>query len=97
MIESLRRDLVGKEYLDEIMSVNALSKLEEIHLMAQYRKGRHRLTKACADFVLDNFKALRHLGNFQFWNMGPSEVYSIIAQVGVASLRCDHDMNFLCL
>ena len=51
------------------MTVNSLSGLEELHLLAQTRRGRHRLIKSTAEFILKEFPNLKHLGNFQFWNM----------------------------
>lgn len=55
--------------MEELLSVNPLSSLEELHLMAQYRRGRHKLVKSAADFILEKLPNLKHLGSFQFWNM----------------------------
>jgi len=41
--------------------VNELSQLEELHLYAQFRRGRQRLVKDCAEFVLGRFPKLKHL------------------------------------
>ena len=62
------------------MTVNALAKVEELHLYAQFRRGRLRLAKDCADFVLAKFPALKHLGNFSFWNLNRSEKSEILAK-----------------
>lgn len=74
-----RNDFLGKEYLEEILTSCSLSKLEELHLYAQYRRGRHRLTKECAEFVLGRFQSLRHLGNFNFWNLSRPEKNEVIS------------------
>ena len=60
--------------------MNELCKVEELHLYAQFRKGRSRLLKDCADFVLATFPALKHLGNFSFWNLNRSEKNEIFAK-----------------
>ena len=65
---------------EEILSVNELCKVEELHLYAQFRRGRNRLVKDCADFVLATFPALRHVGNFGFWNLNRTEKNEILVK-----------------
>jgi len=69
-----RKDLLGKEYLEAVKQNNKLEHLEELHLVAQYGRGRSRLTKEFADQVLAEFKNLKHLGTFRFWNMTQQEI-----------------------
>jgi len=73
-----RKDLVGREYLEEVLSVNPLPRLEELHMLAQYRQGSSQLTKDCAEFVLSRFPALRHLGYFDCWNMRRGDIRELI-------------------
>jgi hypothetical protein len=65
---------------EEILTVNELSKVEELHLYAQFRRGRIQLVKDCAEFVLSRFPALKHVGNFSFWNINRSEKNEILAK-----------------
>ena len=76
-----RKDLLGVEYLSQILNVNPMSHLEEIHLMAQYRRGRSRLLRECAEMILEKFPLIRHIGNFQYWNMTSEDVKVIMAIV----------------
>jgi len=69
-----RKDLLGKEYLEEVRSNNRLDNLEELHLLAQYGRGRAKLNKEFADYVLAEFKHLKHLGTFRFWNLTQQEI-----------------------
>jgi len=69
-----RKDLLGKEYLEEVRTNNRLDGLEELHLLAQYGRGRTKLNKELADYVLSEFKKLKHLGTFRFWNLTQQEI-----------------------
>lgn len=60
------------------MSVNPLPRLEELHMLAQYRQGSSQLTRDCAEFVLSRFPALRHLGYFDCWNMRRGDIRDLI-------------------
>lgn len=62
------KDYLGIEYLVEIRKANDLKQLTELHLASRYRRGRSKLNKACAEFVLLKFPNLHHLGSFKFWN-----------------------------
>jgi len=68
-----RKDFLGKEYLQEVMQGNSLNNIKELHLMAQYARGRKHLTKDFAMFIVKNFLTLRHLGTFRLWNMTAGE------------------------
>jgi len=63
-----RKDLLGKEYIDELLSVNPLEDVEELHLFAQYRRGSVRLTESFAIYLANQFKNLKHLGSFHLWS-----------------------------
>lgn len=76
-----RKDLIGPEYLKEVMTVNRMKELEEIHLLAQYRRGRSRLVTSCADLILAQFPKIRHIGNFQYWNITPNDIMTLMAKV----------------
>lgn len=76
-----RKDLIGREYLEEILSVNPLPNLEQLHLMAQYRRGRKRLNRFCLDFILSKFPKLKHLGSFFHWNLSLFEIREIMDQL----------------
>jgi hypothetical protein len=85
-----RRDLLGREYLDEIRAVNSLAGLEEIHLFAQYSRGRFRLDKEFALYVLAEFKRLRHFGNFTFWKMTHADKQAVFN----AAKKSNRDITF---
>lgn len=80
-----RTDMVGQEYLEEVLTINNLQKLSELHMSAKYRRGRHHLSKSCADFVMDKFGSLRHLGNFRYWDMSRQEKQIVIQQARMAN------------
>ena len=61
-----------------MLSVNPLPRLEELHMLAQYRQGSSQLTRDCAEFVLSRFPALRHLGYFDCWNMRRGDIRDLI-------------------
>jgi len=45
-----------------------LKSVSELHLASPTRKGRFRLDKNFATYILQNYgKTLKHLGNFQYW------------------------------
>jgi len=67
------KDLLGKEYMDELLQSNNLSLLEEIHLLAQYVRGRKHLTKDFALYVVKTFPLLKHFGTTRLWNMTTGE------------------------
>eukprot|EP00088_Acartia_fossae_P032966 TRINITY_DN3374_c0_g1_i11.p1 TRINITY_DN3374_c0_g1~~TRINITY_DN3374_c0_g1_i11.p1 ORF type:complete len:855 (-),score=238.02 TRINITY_DN3374_c0_g1_i11:109-2673(-) len=62
-----RKDVIGREYLDELLSVNTMDNLEEIHLFAQFRRGSYRLTEEFAVHLATIFKHLKHIGTFRYW------------------------------
>lgn len=79
------KDFLGTLYLQELIDSNPeLPKhLEEIHLLAQYRKGRVKLDLACAQFVLDMFKKVKHFGSFEYWHLKLDEVNLIFLKFHV--------------
>lgn len=85
-----RRDLLGREYMDEVRSVNSLSGLEEIHLFAQYSRCRNYLTKDFALYMLAEFGRLRHFGNFSFWDMNYPQRQEVLSAVR----RSNRDITF---
>ena len=46
--------------------MNGLPNLEELHLYAQFRRGRKYLTRTFAEFVLAKFPNLKHLVSLNF-------------------------------
>ena len=46
--------------------MNGLPNLEELHLYAQFRRGRKYLTRTFAEFVLSKFPNLKHLVSLNF-------------------------------
>ena len=93
---SSRKDLLGREFLDEVRGVNSLSELEEIHFFAQYRRGSTRLNKDFAIYVANEFKNLKHFGTFKYWNLefDISEVIRTIRQ-NRPSISFDEDYGEL--
>jgi len=89
-----RKDLLGREYLDQVKVSNKLDKLEELHLVAQYGRGRSRLTKEFADQVLTEFKRLKHLGTFRFWNMTQQEITVIRHNIKKTNRNITTDEDF---
>jgi len=76
-------DYIGKEYMQELLSVNTLEGLEEIHFFAQYKRGAIRLTEAFAVYLASTFKNLKHLGTFKLWSgeMNPATCMQIIKMI----------------
>lgn len=90
-----RKDILGKEYLEEVVAANPLSELTELHLMAQFRRGRGRLNRTCYDYVLETFPKVTHLGNFTFWSLNNFEVRTIAMELksGNRKLTIDEDLH----
>lgn len=76
--------------MEEILPVNRLENLRDLHLLAQSSRGRSRLVKSFADYIMDKFPKLRHFGNFVYWRLKGEEVESIIAQ----SRSLNRDITF---
>ena len=57
----------------EVMQSNSLENIEELHLMAQYPRGRKLLTKEFALHLIKTFSHLKHFGIIRLWNMASSE------------------------
>ena len=87
---SSSKDLLGVDYLKEILFVNPLPNLSELHLSAQFRRGRKKLDEACAYFILARFPRLRHLGNFEYWNLSANEV----ANLRMSVRKVNRDVTF---
>ncbi len=73
-----RDDILGQGYFNEILSVNKLEHLMELHLSSRYKRGRQFLIKPFADFILSRLPRLRHFGNFRFWSLRRQERDEII-------------------
>jgi hypothetical protein len=89
-----RRDLLGREYLDEVRSVNSLANLEEIHLFAQYSQGRGKLDKDFALHVLGEFKQLRHFGTFRFWRMSGADKQAVFSAARNSNREITFDEDY---
>jgi hypothetical protein len=90
-----RRDLLGREYLEELRGVNPnLIKLSELRLFAQYSRGRTRLDKEFALYILAAFKDLRHFGNFVFWKMTQAEKQAVFAEARKANRNITFDEDY---
>ena len=59
------KDLLGREYLEEVRRSNPLSKLEEIHFLSQQQRGMVKLNKDFALHIVEEFKELKHFGTFR--------------------------------
>jgi hypothetical protein len=90
-----RRDLLGREYLDELRGVNPnLVNLSELHLFAQYSRGRTRLDKDFALYILAAFQNLRHFGNFLFWKMTQADKQAVFAEARKANRDITFDEDY---
>jgi len=69
VVPTQAKDMLGREFLDEVRSVNSLALLEELHLFTQYRRGGSKLDADLAFHIARELKNLRHLGTFRFWNI----------------------------
>jgi len=69
VIPTQSKDMLGREFLDEVRSVNSLALVEELHLFTQYRRGGCKLDADLAFHIAQELKNLRHLGTFKFWNI----------------------------
>ena len=75
------KDLLGKEYFNELKNVNSLKSVSELHLAAKYKKGRQKLDKDFAFYLLfSHGKSLKHLGNFKYWNFNYKDCRKDLAQ-----------------
>ena len=62
-------DFLGTSYLKEVLQGNSLAKVREVHLLSQFSRGQKLLNKEFAQFVMKNLPSLRHMGNFNGWNI----------------------------
>jgi hypothetical protein len=83
-------------YLREIRAVNGLHKLTELHLSARYRRGRVKLDRLCADFVLKSFPKLTHLGSFRYWNLSKGDRKAIIQESRLENRNITFDEELRC-
>ena len=59
------KDYLGIDYFNELKTFNSMKSVTELHLASPTRKGRFRLDKNFATYILQNYgKTLKHLGNF---------------------------------
>lgn len=74
------KDYLGVDYLKEILKVNDLKNVNQLHLSGGFKKrNKTKLDKNCLDFVLSRFgKQLRHLGNFDQWNLSKNDRLQIV-------------------
>ena len=64
------KDFIGIEYLKEMIKVNTLPNLHQLHLSGLDDVSRAYLDKDCLNFVLNTFgSTLKHFGNFFKWNL----------------------------
>jgi len=81
VIPNTRKDLLGRDYLEEVRTANSLSELEEIHLFTQFRRGSANMDENFALYVGTEFKKLKHFGTFKYWNIdNPTDVIRRIRQ-----------------
>ena len=68
------KDYIGTEYLKELVKVNPLSNLYQLHLSGSNEESREKLDKHCVSIVYTLFcTSLKHLGNFFYWNLTNEE------------------------
>jgi hypothetical protein len=63
-------------------------------LFAQYSRGRTRLDKEFALYILAAFKDLRHFGNFVFWKMTQAEKQAVFAEARKANRNITFDEDY---
>merc|ERR1719369_2511937 len=81
------KDYIGTEYLKEIVKVNSLQNLSQLHLSGFNEKSRTKLDKDCVGYVLTMFGAkLKHLGNFYYWNLKADERWNLAN--GITTKNC---------
>jgi len=75
------KDYIGTEYLKELLKVNLLDQITQLHLSGRDKKSRAKLDKECVGYVLTTFGAtLKHLGNFYYWNL-KNERWNLINEI----------------
>ena len=68
------KDFIGIEYLKEMIKVNTLPNLHQLHLSGLDDVSKAYLDKDCLNFVLNTFgSTLKHFGNFFKWNLSTLE------------------------
>lgn len=74
-IQPSDKDYLGIDYLKELLKVNPLCNLSQLHLGGGVKKkNRAKLDKNCVSFVLNTFgDRLEHFGSFDQWNLSRSE------------------------
>ena len=75
------KDYLGTDYLKELLKINPLENMTQLHLSGKDKKSRAKLDKDCVGYVLTTFGAtLKHLGNFTYWNL-KNEKWNLINDI----------------